>query len=355
MALKIISVVFMLACMAMGVIWGTFFSEYQAVPEGSDSFLYIIVGALIGFVIGLGMLGLLSLVTKEIIERSALPLAAIVLAMVVGYALAHYIVMSLDLLNFFPETLSVTQRTAIQTMIIATLVLLFGFIGISVALNHVAQWHSFINAVKSRQYSQSNPKLVDTSVIIDGRILDIVGTGFVEGALLVPRFVLHELQNIADSPDELKRARGRRGLDILKQLQENKANIRVEVIEDDPKEIREVDSKLVRLGRDYGAKILTNDLNLNKVAQIEGVVVLNINDLANALKPMVLPEERMHVRIVKEGKEPLQGVGYLDDGTMIVVDGGRDHVGKDVSVTVTSVLQTSAGRMIFTKLYSASA
>mgnify|MGYP005843147755 FL=1 len=169
---------------------------------------------------------------------------------------------------------------------------------------------------------------------------------------MVPRFVLKELQNIADSSDVLRRARGRRGLDILRALQEPDSKVTVQIIEDDPQDLSEVDEKLVRVARIHNAKILTNDLNLNKVAQIEGVSVLNINDLANALKPAVLPDEFMKVKIVKEGKEMFQGVGYLDDGTMVVVDGGRDFVGKDVSVIVTSVLQTSAGRMIFSKLQS---
>jgi uncharacterized protein YacL len=354
MAVKIISFVFILACMAMGIIWGSSIGELGSGPE-QGNLLFISVGALAGIVVAIGILGLLSLLTQEIIERSAPALAAIVLSMIVGYAVANYIWFVLKLLEKIPKTVTPAQEAAMQTMLIASLVLLFGFAGISLGLNHVSRWQSLISAVKSRQYGQSNPKLVDTSVIIDGRILDIIGTGFVEGTLLVPRFVLQELQNIADSPDELKRARGRRGLDILKAMQERRAQVQVEVIEEDPRDVRDVDGKLVRLAREFSAKILTNDLNLNKVAQIEGVTVLNINDLANALKPMVLPEEKMHVRIVKEGREPLQGVGYLDDGTMIVVDGGRDHVGKDVAVTVTSVLQTSAGRMIFTKLYSANA
>lgn len=161
--------------------------------------------------------------------------------------------------------------------------------------------------------------------------------------------MLHELQHIADSSDVLRRAKGRRGLDILKELQRETSKVDVDIIEDDPQDVREVDSKLVRLAQKFGAKILTNDFNLNKVAQIEGIVVLNINDLANALKPAVLPDEQMEVKIIKEGKEASQGVGYLDDGTMVVVDGGRVHMGKIVQVVVTSVLQTAAGRMIFTR------
>ena len=187
-------------------------------------------------------------------------------------------------------------------------------------------------------------------MIIDGRILDIIDAGFVEGTLVIPRFVLKELQHVADSADVLRRTKGRRGLDILKAMQDNTSKVNIEIIDDDPRDIQEVDGKLLALARQYNAKILTTDYNLNKVAQIEGVDVLNVNDLANALKPAALPDENLEVKIVKEGKEADQGVGYLDDGTMIVVDGGRTYVGRRVSAVVTSVLQTAAGRMIFTKL-----
>ncbi len=191
-------------------------------------------------------------------------------------------------------------------------------------------------------------KVLDTSVIIDGRIADIVQTGFVEGTLLIPNFVLEELRHIADSSDLLKRNRGRRGLDILNQISKETI-INVEISEQDFDDIAEVDSKLVRLAQLLGAPILTNDYNLNKVAELQGVKVLNINELANAVKPVVLPGEEMLVQVMKEGKEPGQGVAYLDDGTMIVVDTGRRFMGQHISVMVTSVLQTAAGRMIFAK------
>jgi len=193
-----------------------------------------------------------------------------------------------------------------------------------------------------------NYKILDTSVIIDGRIADIVKTGFVEGVLLIPGFVLEELRHIADSSDLLKRNRGRRGLDILNQISKETA-IKVHIHEQDFDDINEVDSKLVRLGQVLGSPLLTNDYNLNKVAELQGVKVLNINELANALKPIVLPGEEMLVQVMKEGKEPGQGVAYLDDGTMIVVDTGRRFMGQNVTVLVTSVLQTAAGRMIFAK------
>ena len=191
--------------------------------------------------------------------------------------------------------------------------------------------------------------MLDTSSIIDGRIAELCATGFLEGPLLVPVFVLEELQLIADSADLLKRTKGRRGLDILKQMQED-GHVDVHIINDDFDDIQGVDSKLVRLGRDLKAKVITNDYNLNKVAELQGVVVLNINDLANAMKPARVPGEEMTVLIVKAGKEENQGIAYLEDGTMIVVENGQKYIGMSVPVTVTSVLQTSAGRMIFVKV-----
>lgn len=198
------------------------------------------------------------------------------------------------------------------------------------------------------QLEKSLYKLLDTSVIIDGRIADISETGFVEGTLVVPQFVLTELQHIADSSDTLKRTRGRRGLDILKRLQDERAS-KVLITEVDFDDVAEVDLKLVRLAKKMNAQILTNDFNLNKVCELHQVQVLNINDLANAVKPVVIPGEDMQVVVIKDGKEHNQGVAYLDDGTMIVVEGGRQLIGQAITVTVTSVLQTSAGRMIFAK------
>lgn len=189
-------------------------------------------------------------------------------------------------------------------------------------------------------------KILDTSVIIDGRIADVYETGFLEGTLVVPQFVLRELQQVADSTDSIKRNRGRRGLDILQRIQK-KSGINVEIVETDFPDVREVDLKLIELARQLSGKIVTNDFNLNKVAQLRGVDVLNINELANALKPVVLPGESMKVFILKEGKEQNQGVAYLDDGTMVVVDNARRMIGKTIETLVTSVLQTTAGKMIF--------
>ncbi len=192
-------------------------------------------------------------------------------------------------------------------------------------------------------------KILDTSVIIDGRIADICETGFVDGTLVVPQFVLQELQQIADSSDPLRRNRGKRGFDVLQKLQRS-PKATVEIVDLDFPHIREVDRKLIELAKALNGKVFTNDYNLNKVAELSGVAVLNINEVANALKPVALPGEVMHVRVLREGKEAGQGVAYLDDGTMVVIDQGRKYVGQSVDVAVTSVLQTTAGRMIFTRI-----
>ena len=192
-------------------------------------------------------------------------------------------------------------------------------------------------------------EILDTSVIIDGRITDVCEVGFMEGTFILPQFILQELQNIADSSDSLRRARGRRGLDVLQKIQKM-SNITVRIVDQDFPKIKEVDSKLVALARLLGGKIITNDFNLSKVAQLQGVTVLNFNELANSLKPIVLPGESMNIFIVKEGKESTQGGGYLDDGTMVVVDNARKLINKKINAVVTSVLQTTAGRMIFAKL-----
>ncbi len=191
-------------------------------------------------------------------------------------------------------------------------------------------------------------KILDTSVIIDGRIADIAETGFLDGVIVIPQFVLRELQLVADSADSMKRNRGRRGLDILQRIQKI-ASLTIQIVEDDFPAVREVDLKLIELAKVYEGKIVTNDFNLNKVAQLQGVEVLNINELANSLKPIVLPGEIMKVFILKEGKEYNQGVAYLDDGTMVVCDNARKMIGKTIDISVTSVLQTTAGKMIFGK------
>jgi uncharacterized protein YacL len=198
----------------------------------------------------------------------------------------------------------------------------------------------------SEKASKSTFKILDTSVIIDGRIADIAETGFLDGIVVIPQFVLRELQLVADSADSMKRNRGRRGLDILQRIQKM-PGLNVQILEDDFPHVRDVDMKLIELAKTYDCKIVTNDFNLNKVAQLHGVEVLNINELANALKPIVLPGETMRVFILKEGKEYNQGVAYLDDGTMVVVDNAKKMISKTIDISVTSVLQTTAGKMIF--------
>ena len=204
------------------------------------------------------------------------------------------------------------------------------------------------SAEEERPEEDKKLKILDTSVIIDGRIADICQTGFLEGVIVIPQFVLEELQHIADSSDVLKRNRGRRGLDILNRIQKE-LDIKVEIYEGDFEDIQEVDSKLVKLAKLTSGVVVTNDFNLNKVCELQKVAVLNINDLANAVKPVVLPGEEMKVQVIKDGKEHNQGVAYLDDGTMIVVEEGRNYIGKHIDVLVTRVLQTAAGRMIFAK------
>lgn len=222
--------------------------------------------------------------------------------------------------------------------------LALGYLGMMVAWQKREEFRIFIPQITKG--GEKKWKLLDTSVIIDGRIADIAETGFVEGVIVLPKFILNELQKIADSTVPLRRKRGRRGLDILNRMQKS-GSLEVVVEEKDFPEIREVDAKLIQLAKTMNGLIVTNDYNLNKIAKLQGVGILNINELANALKPVILPSEEFQVRIVKEGKEQNQGIAYLDDGTMVVVENARGLIGEDITVEVTSILQTSAGRMIF--------
>jgi uncharacterized protein YacL len=234
------------------------------------------------------------------------------------------------------------------TWLYRLLIYLFSlYIGIAI-ISQLEMGFGLIRQPSAKGTPEECLKILDTSVIIDGRIADIIETKFIEGVLVVPKFVLDELQQIADSSDSVKRARGRRGLDVLNRLKKDRETL-LRITDQDFPEISDVDSKLVKLAKVLDAKVLTNDFNLFKVAQIQGVTVLNINLLTNALKPVVLPGEKMKIVVIKEGKDPGQGIGYLDDGTMVVVDSGKKYVGDEVFVTVTSVLQTPAGRMIFAK------
>ncbi|CDQ41445.1 putative PIN and TRAM-domain containing protein precursor [Virgibacillus salexigens] len=240
--------------------------------------------------------------------------------------------------------------------------ILLGYFGFQVGFRRRDEFLNLLNINKKerekrkpaeneqQQVSAISPKakILDTSVIIDGRIADICQTNFLEGTIVIPQFVLGELQHIADSSDVLKRNRGRRGLDVLNRIQKE-LPVKVEIYEGDFEDIHEVDSKLIKLAKVIDGIVVTNDFNLNKVCDLQSVHVLNINDLANAVKPVVLPGEELVVQVIKDGKEHNQGIAYLDDGTMIVVEEGRDYIGKTIEVLITSVLQTSAGRMIFAK------
>lgn len=236
--------------------------------------------------------------------------------------------------------------TASFLQVATLLIMAYSGLAIGWAKGEMLNLSAFGGLFGAESGSKSAVKILDTSVIIDGRIADIVDTGFLDGVLVIPQFVLRELQQVADSADSLKRNRGRRGLDILQKIQKN-PDLEVRIVEDDFPQVREVDLKLIELAKLYRWTIVTNDFNLNKVAQLHGVEVLNINELANALKPVVLPGESMRVFILKEGKEHNQGVAYLDDGTMVVVDNARRQISKTIDITVTSVLQTTAGKMIF--------
>lgn len=233
----------------------------------------------------------------------------------------------------------------------AVLFLVCGFAGTRIGVIKRSELSAMLKLGPTFGGASTSPtaRILDTSVIIDGRVVDIARAGFLEGSVVVPRFVLEELQGIADSADTLKRARGRRGLDVLNALQ-RLDRVRVEITDQDFPELMSVDAKLTALSKMTGMPLVTNDFNLNKVAEIQGVGILNINELASALKPAVLPGERLDVKIIREGKEPDQGVAYLDDGTMVVVEHGKKMIGREAAVIATSVLQTPAGKMIFTQL-----
>ncbi len=303
----------------------------------------------LGVLAGLAAGGGIVFVEKNFRRITIRGLSALLIGLVAGVA-AWFIFW--QILEVLPDELfgsTEEAAKAVRGYVLVAVMLISVYLGTVVTLKGAEQFNLLLPT--GRFDSQTRPTrdervLVDTSVIIDGRVADIAETGFLQGELIIPRFVLRELQTIADSSDPLKRTRGRRGLDILNRIQKD-PHIDVKIHETDFPEIPEVDAKLVKLAKLVDARIFTNDYNLNKVAEFQQVRVLNVNDLANALKPVILPGEAMNVRIVREGKEAGQGVAYLDDGTMVVVNNGRDHIGQKLNVTVTSVLQTSAGRMIF--------
>jgi len=294
-----------------------------------------------GAVIGLLASSVIIVIEMGMRRFSIRNLSAAVFGLIFGFFMAWVLT---SVMRLIPMTLQLFSSLQI------ILILIFCYLGMIIAMRGKDEFNLIIPYVKFvRQDKKDDIVILDTSVIIDGRIADIFQTHFVEGRIVIPRFVLKELQQIADSQDALKRNRGRRGLDILNKIQKNTA-LDVRIQEEDFPEVKEVDAKLVKLAKLLSAKIFTNDFNLNKIAELQGVAVLNINELANSLRPVVLPGEPMEVRISKEGKEYNQGIAYLDDGTMVVVDNSRHVIGQVTKVIVTSVLQTSAGRMIFAKL-----
>ncbi len=250
------------------------------------------------------------------------------------------------LMSLVLSSSSIELRT--QSFLHIVLLLVMAYLGMIIGANKgdLLNLQALGGLIGTERTSRRLYKVLDTSVIIDGRVADVCEAGFLDGTLVIPRFVLRELQMVADSADPLKRNRGRRGLDMLQRIQKL-PNVETQIVDQDFPQIRDVDMKLIELARVYEAKVVTNDFNLNKVAQLQGIKVLNINELANALKPVVLPGEAMRVFILKEGKEPNQGVAYLDDGTMVVVDNARRLISRTIDITVTSVLQTTAGKMIF--------
>jgi uncharacterized protein YacL len=274
---------------------------------------------------------------KTLIGAAVGSIMGIVGAFLIGILISHQ------------ESMAVGPTT--KTFITLALTFFMAYVGLMVGAAKGDYLElSALGGIFSDKTARRDLKILDTSVIIDGRIADVAETGFLTGTLVIPQFILRELQQVADSPDSSKRQRGRRGLDMLHRLQNNNS-LDIQIVETDFPAVREVDLKLIELGKQLDAVIVTNDFNLNKVSQLRGVSVLNINELANALKPVVLPGEAMRVFILKEGKEYNQGVAYLDDGTMVVVDNARRLIGRNADISVTSVLQTTAGKMIFGRIW----
>ena len=324
-----VRIFFALLSVVAGYYIGSFF-----IIRGS---YYPVLGATIGLLAGILLIAGEIFLRKISIRNLSAGLFGLVFGIFMSWILSTVI-----------KLIPMNQEIYLSIQMILTLI--FCYLGMAIGLRGKDEFSLIIPYIKFERRDQAEQLVIlDTSVIIDGRVADICQTKFISGRLVIPRFVLKELQQIADSQDTLKRNRGRRGLDILNKVQKSDF-IDVMIAEEDFPELTEVDAKLVKLAKVLAGSILTNDYNLNKIAELQQVTVLNINDLANALKPVVLPGELLEVRITKEGKEYNQGVAYLDDGTMIVVDNARYLIGQSLKVIVTSVLQTSAGRMIFAKL-----
>lgn len=318
-------------------LWGmqNYIADYVVILLGI--FIGIIYYILFSDVAADAIMKQLGIAEGKLVKMDMKELASGVAGVVVGLIIANLIGMSLN------------GYGVVGTGITVILNVVLGFLGYRVATRKRDEMDlPMFKSNQSKSYS-GRPKILDTSVIIDGRILDLLQTGFIEGKIIIPTFVLDELRHIADSSDSLKRTKGRRGLDILNEIQKQ-LSVPVVIKEFNTKEKIEVDSKLLKMAEKLDAFVVTNDYNLNKVAEVQGVKVLNINELANAVKPMLVPGEEMTVTVIKAGKENGQGIAYLNDGTMIVVEGGSGKIGETLKVVVTSVLQTAAGRMIFTKI-----
>jgi uncharacterized protein YacL len=330
MALIILRSLFLMVATGLGV----FFIKSGLMPVDAPWGPWLAFG-------GMFLLAVVIIVLDMVARRKSLDtISAVYFGMIVGLFLAYVVGLAL-----IPLPLSDKVREAVQVVLGAILC----YLCISLLLQTKDDFRFIIPYVEfAKEVKGRKPHILDTSVIIDGRIADVVETGIFDTQLVMPRFVLGELQGIADSSDRMRRSRGRRGLDKLNQLRNN-PHVDLEIYDRELPEFagQPVDLKLVLLAKHLGGKLVTNDYNLNKVAQLHGVDVINLNDVANALKPLFLPGEQVEVRVVKVGEEPGQGVGYLEDGTMVVIEGGRDHINEVATISVTSVLQTSAGRMVF--------
>ncbi|WP_211652837.1 PIN/TRAM domain-containing protein [Planococcus alpniumensis] len=350
---KIIQLLFLLIGATVGILFLPYAFELISIsnnPWINNPYVAAIIGAAIFYVLSLlfvdSIIHFMKWMEGKLLHAPTADLLFGTLGMIIGLVVAF-------LFGFALNTIDLPLIATVAPIILSVVL---GYLGFQVGFQKRDELMGMLAPAKlaSGKKPEDEPveksvyKLLDTSVIIDGRIADISETGFMEGIFVVPQFVIAELQHIADSSDTLKRTRGRRGLDILKRLQTERVGA-IMITEEDFGDAAEVDMKLMRAAQKMGGKVVTNDFNLNKVCELHNVPVLNINDLANAVKPVVIPGEEMHVVVIKDGKEQNQGVAYLDDGTMIVIEEGKGHIGEAIDVVVTSVLQTSAGRMIFAK------
>ncbi|WP_163539022.1 PIN/TRAM domain-containing protein [Gracilibacillus sp. YIM 98692] len=331
----------------IGFLEGSWLSASHVAPYAG-----LVIGAIILFFLSLwiadSIVNFFTWIEETLVRAPVADLLFGSLGIIVGLIIAYFLIIPI-------QAIEIKIVSQIVPIFLSVLLAYFGF---QVGFKRRDEFLNLLTLTKKEkkktllpeeiQGEEPKPKILDTSVIIDGRIADICQTNFLEGTIIIPQFVLEELQHIADSSDVLKRNRGRRGLDILNRIQKE-LPINVEIYEGDFEDIQEVDSKLVKLAKVMNGIVVTNDFNLNKVCEFQKVQVLNINDLANAVKPIVLPGEELAVQVIKDGKEQNQGVAYLDDGTMIVVEEGKTYIGQTIDVVITSVLQTSAGRMIFAK------